>query len=99
MTDELLKDIKEGKFYNSWTWRKKRLEIIERDNFECQHCKREGRVTVGTLYVHHIKHLKQYPKLGMEDENLITLCHHHHELEHPEKNVYKKVKFFNEERW
>ena len=96
---ELINNNEEDKFYNSWTWRKKRLEILSRDNKECQVCKEEGRVGKGEV-VHHIKHLKKYPSLGMTDDNLLTVCHNCHNLLHPEKfNNQKKDKFINEERW
>ena len=103
MKKELLKSINNGRediFYNSWTWRKKRLEIIDRDNNECQLCKKEGRVGKGEV-VHHIKHLKEYPKLGMEDDNLLTVCNHCHNTLHPEKQrtVRSGYKLINEERW
>lgn len=41
MHEKYIKAIKEGNahyFYNSRTWRKKRMEIIERDHKECQRC-------------------------------------------------------------
>lgn len=107
MKEYLIKAIQGGRediFYKSWSWVKKRLEILDRDNKECQICKREGRVTVGTkknpLIVHHIKHLKQYVLLALTDSNLITVCDSCHNKLHPEKlNNKKKDKFINEERW
>nr|DAN81483.1 MAG TPA: NinG recombination protein [Caudoviricetes sp.] len=52
---------KRRKFYKSKEWIKKRKEILERDNNECQECKSKGLATVGqnvTLDVHHIVHLE-----------------------------------------
>ena len=63
MNKRLLQVIKGGRediFYNSRTWRKKRLEILERDNFECQMCKDEGKVSEADT-VHHVKELRDYP--------------------------------------
>lgn len=102
--EKLIKLIAEGRteiFYNSWTWRKKRLEILERDNNECQLCKEKGRVSKGEV-VHHIKHLKDFPRLCLDDENLLTVCYSCHNLLHPEKQTYiggKKKKYINKERW
>lgn len=101
LNKKLLQAIQEGRediFYNSRTWRKKRLEILDRDNNECQMCKVLGEVGKGET-VHHIKHLKDYPSLGLTDSNLITLCFNHHNEMHPEKLKHKKKELLNEERW
>lgn len=76
------------KFYKSSKWIKKRKEILERDNNECQSCKNKGLATVGQstkLDVHHIKHLENNWDLRLNNDNLITLCVTCHNLEHPEK--------------
>lgn len=78
------------RFYKSHEWKKKRQEILERDNFECQECKKKGLVTTSSdcktiLSVHHKKHYKKYPILGLTDKNLITLCDRCHNKYHPEK--------------
>lgn len=39
MTDVSTKQAR-AKFYGSAEWKAKRKEILERDNFECQDCKR-----------------------------------------------------------
>ena len=103
MNKKLLQAIKEGNthyFYTSRTWRKKRLEILDRDNNECQKCKKRGEVSKATC-VHHKKHLKDRPDLALEDNNLESLCDTCHNEEHPEKlnNPKPKRKFVNEERW
>lgn len=102
MKKDLLKAVKNGnvsKFYKSRTWRKKRRQILERDNFECQMCKKEGKVSKGNT-VHHIKHLKDFPELGLTDENLITLCYAHHNEVHLEKRGAGKAKAAEiPERW
>lgn len=80
-------DEDKSKFYSSYTWRKLRKQIKERDNCECQECKRNGLVFVDTfemnksgkrkkikLIVHHIKELVDYPELALEVDNLETLC-------------------------
>lgn len=89
----------EKKFYKSWTWKKKRKEIIDRDNGECQHCKERGEFSKGRL-VHHIKHLKECPELGLADDNLITLCDECHNIMHPEKGYLPtKKNNIHRERW
>lgn len=101
MNKKLLKAIQEGRediFYKSWTWQKKRLDILDRDNNECQMCKELGEVGKGEV-IHHIKHLKKYPALGLTDTNLITLCFNHHVEVHPEELKVKKKVALNEERW
>lgn len=75
---ELLKDPR---------WQKKRLEILERDNWMCQHC----RSTDKMLHVHHIKY-SGFP-WEAEDKFLITLCEECHELEESRRNLdwYGKI--------
>ena len=110
MNKKLLQAIRKGNthyFYTSWTWRKKRKQILIRDNNECQICKQNGKVTVGTkddpLIVHHIKELKQYPELALVDENLLSVCNNCHEsICHPDRlEEYKKTKTVIDipERW
>jgi len=87
ISKELLKAIKSGdvrKFYKSTAWRHKRQEILQRDNYECQRCKREGKFSPASI-VHHIKHLTDYPELALADDNLISVCAACHNKEHPEK--------------
>ena len=92
-------------FYNSNEWKRKRLEIIRRDNYECQWCKEEGRVTVAdasTLEVDHIKELEDYPELALDDENLRTLCKECHNKRHGRMNyrhTNPKVNKWQDERW
>ncbi len=87
------------KFYNSRTWRKKRKQILERDNNECQRCKVNGGVGKGEV-VHHKIHLKNNPLLALNDDNLITLCNACHNEVHPEKLNNNTVdRFTNPERW
>lgn len=81
------------KFYKSAAWKKKRQEILKRDNYECQHCKKKGLVVRGTE-VHHIIHLKDDFSRRLDNDNLITLCKACHNLEHPEK--LKKNKKYKE---
>jgi len=110
MTD---KDAK--KFYNSKLWKNKRLKILDRDRHECQDCKKrledavrnntylspEDRKIRRAEEAHHIKELKEYPELGLEDDNLISLCSICHNIRHGRtvKHFNKRKQRLTEERW
>lgn len=55
-------------------WQKKRLKILERDNFTCRLCGRDCK----TLNVHHLKY-KNEP-WEIDDEFLITYCEDCHAI-------------------
>lgn len=97
---DLIDNDKLSKFYTSKTiWRPKRAEILKRDNYECQECKKLGKYSAATT-VHHIKHLKKYPLLALTDSNLESVCDECHNILHPEKhkNCIPKEPI-NKERW
>ena len=71
-------------FYKTKKWRKKSKDILKRDKFRCQYCKRYGKIREAVL-VHHIKHLEEFPELAYNNENLISLCLECHNKEHPER--------------
>lgn len=57
--------------YKDPRWQKKRLEIMERDNFRCQSCGD----TEKTLNVHHtVPYRKETKPWEYEYDELITLC-------------------------
>ena len=60
-------------------WQKRRLEILERDNWECQICHDK----TSTLHVHHKAYLKNLEPWVYPDSHLITLCEscHYNEQE------------------
>lgn len=91
------------KFYNSYGWRKKRIEILENFNYECAWCKEEGKVTTKehrTLEVDHIYELEVYPKLALVNENLRVLCKYHHNQRHNRFEFRtKKESKWEDERW
>lgn len=58
---ELLKDPR---------WQMKRLEILQRDNFTCQHCGRKDK----ELHVHHTKYKRRAKPWEYDNKYLITLC-------------------------
>lgn len=51
-------------------WQKKRLKILDRDNFTCQLCND----TETTLHVHHYNYNKNYNPWDVEDNCLVTYC-------------------------
>ena len=73
-------------------WQKKRLEVMQRDGFRCQHCLSEDK----SLQVHHLVYHKNYKPWEYENEELITLCHRCHEIETEEKvksyEIFKELK-------
>ena len=71
-------------FYLTPRWQRKRAAILRRDKYQCQECKRYGRMR-DAKEVHHIKHLDDYPELAFDDSNLISLCSACHRKMHPEK--------------
>ncbi|HBE9669900.1 TPA: HNH endonuclease [Clostridioides difficile] len=88
-------------FYRSTDWRKLRKKAIERDNYECQVCKKKKKVSKAEC-VHHIREIKEYPKGALKLNNLTSLCNLCHNEIHEKIlkiNQEKKKKFFNTERW
>jgi 5-methylcytosine-specific restriction enzyme A len=87
------------KFYKSKEWLQLRKEVLERDNYECQSCKRKGRYRKAKN-VHHIKEVKTHPELALDKDNCESICIQCHNDEHKRLDKYiKKKKFVNEERW
>jgi len=103
MTLELIQFIREDKimkFYKSKQWLSLRLIALERDNYECQECKRKGRYYKAEN-VHHKKEVKTHPYLALDINNLECLCIRCHNEEHKrlDKLTKKIPKFMNVERW
>ena len=65
-------------------WQKRRLEILERDNWSCQQCFD----TESTLAVHHRKYLTNVEPWDYPDELLITLCEDCHKAEREQVAEY-----------
>jgi hypothetical protein len=70
-------------------WLKKKNEILERDNYTCQHC---GRTS--NLNVHHLNYEKGKLAWEYPNEKLITLCVDCHENEHNIVTYPKIGKFY-----
>lgn len=65
-------------------WQKKRLKILERDDFTCQYCGCKEK----ELQVHHRIYHKGAKPWEYDDSELITLCSRCHEIETEEKNYH-----------
>lgn len=63
-------------------WQKKRLEVMQRDGFICQHCLSEDK----PLQVHHLVYEKDKKPWEYADEDLITLCEECHQRETEENS-------------
>ena len=86
-------------FYHTRQWKDKRLQILKRDHYACQVCKRLGKYKRGNI-VHHRKHLKDAPELALTDSNLETICRECHEKMHPDNPFYRnKHRVDKDERW
>lgn len=70
-----------------WTslWQRKREEIKERDLYLCQICIRELYNTINKynteeLEVHHNIPINEDYNKRLDNDNLLTVCHYHHEM-------------------
>lgn len=66
-------------------WQKKRLKVLERDNWECKWCGDKE----NTLHVHHKKYAKSGNPWDSPMEDLKTLCCNCHSIE----EYFKKCDF------
>lgn len=72
-------------FYGSKKWKKARERALRRDEYQCQDCKRYGKITAAE-HVHHIKPLEDCTAAEAIDlSNLVSLCRDCHNKRHPEK--------------
>lgn len=67
-------------------WQKKRLEILDRDNFECVVCGASDK----PLHVHHKKYIAGRDYWDYPDELLVTLCEDCHKKFHGKEESEKK---------
>lgn len=99
------------RFYCSPKWEKLRQVALNRDNYECQACKREGKVTVDSIKVdgekkkvrmnvHHLKEIEDYPELALDLDNLESLCiRHHNDIHGKVLKLNRKKKEWADEWW
>lgn len=79
--DEKRQDDKYKKFYKSSRWKFLRSHVLKRDNYVCQECIKENKLTVCNT-VHHIVSIKEDFSKALDEDNLITLCHECHNKIH-----------------
>ena len=78
-----------GKLLKDARWQKKRLEVMQRDNFTCQDCGK-GLNDGIVLNVHHIRYRKGLLPWEYKDYELVTLCEDCHGNTHKKKEIPKK---------
>lgn len=78
-------------------WQKKRLEILQRDNWTCQYCSDKE----CCLNIHHIRYIASMDPWEYKDFDLITLCEMCHgelssyERQHGKPQFFETIKFYN----
>jgi len=71
-------------FYKKAAWQKCREAVLVRDNYLCQRCLKNGKLTPADV-VHHIEHLQDNPDRAFDESNLESVCAACHNRLHPEK--------------
>lgn len=74
-----------NKQYKSPKWQKKRLEILERDEYTCQSCGEDEK----TLHVHHYFYMKDLMLWEYDEKYLVTFCDYCHDEWHKISNEIK----------
>lgn len=89
--EELKVEIAKGNYHAflvSGYWKRKRIDILNRDHHECQRCKgnydggypvKRKQITKAVL-VHHKIPAKENMELILDDDNLVSLCWLCHEI-------------------
>jgi hypothetical protein len=67
-------------------WQKKRLEILERDDFTCQICNDNKT----ELHVHHLYYVNDREPWDYKNESLVSLCKNCHKYEDDNKKAKDK---------
>ena len=73
------KTLKEQGFYKTGNWQRARKLALQRDNYLCQ-MQASKKCTKIATEVHHLKPLEEFPELGLELSNLVSVCRQCHEL-------------------
>jgi len=68
-------------------WQRKRLEILQRDDFSCQLCCDKE----STLHVHHKQYAKGRMAWEYPNDELVTLCEECHDTMHLEQGLLRDV--------
>lgn len=90
--DRYGRDKKAKRFYSSSDWIKCREFILKRDNYLCQMCWKEKRLSPAHT-VHHVVELRDDWSKALAEDNLISLCASCHSKIHSEsKDEVKSIK-------
>ena len=94
-------------FLKDGRWQRKRLEIMQRDDFKCKQCG-----ATNDLQVHHLRYFNGRKPWEYSNEDLVTLCGKCHSLAHefPEESLdyfrtkeweqkYKGLLLYYEQAW
>lgn len=106
---ELIAADKVEYFYYTDEWKALRLQVLQDNHYECQHCKAKGKYT-RAVCVHHVNEVRVRPELalsryytdehGQQQMQLIPLCNSCHNIVHEKLLKWQqKDKFTNIERW
>lgn len=79
--DQHLRDKRAEVFYKSKAWTAARLRVLSRDNYLCQECLRQGRITRADT-VHHLVEIKENWSKRLKMDNLVSLCAECHNKAH-----------------
>lgn len=86
------------KFYKSIEFRHLKEEVLREQHYECQECKKKGKITKANT-VHHVQFVRKHPELALSKyytykekqyKNLIAVCPACHNRIHTEKGGYRK---------
>lgn len=83
----MTKQLSYGEQLKHPNWQRRRLEILQRDNFCCQSCYDNET----TLHVHHKRYVKGRMAWEYTDRELVTLCEQCHSLEHEASDAFKEL--------
>lgn len=75
-------------YYQDVRWQRKRLEILERDQFTCQKCQASGN---DMLHVHHRHYLTTRMPWDYPSELLISLCSKCHKQEEDTREILREL--------
>lgn len=104
--NELIKEDRLYRFYKSREFTELRAKVLEDAHYECQYCRRKGRITKATI-AHHEYYVRDYPQYAltqyvMDEEgmhqNLVAVCHRCHEDIHKNERLYGWLKKKQEDK-
>jgi hypothetical protein len=73
-------------------WQRKRLEILNRDDFTCRKCGKSD----STLAVHHLYYVSKRDPWEYPDFALLTTCEECHKVEHCDSDFQEWEQYLND---